>query len=261
MLFRFPGGKSRLAKIIIPKLLSYEPENYCEPFAGAAHVGLRLLETVRLDKFWLNDADYGIYCIWKTVKDKPEALGFMIKNYIPTIEDFFKFKIDLKTPFFFSISEVAFRKLVLHQISYSGLGELAGGPIGGKSQQSAYDVACRWNRIALLNKIDKIHYLLTKQCKECIITWIDGVAALFSNFLYFIDPPYFEKGNELYKIKFNTIDHTRLAHRIRKMTSPWILTYDNNNTIRKLYSWANIQEISVTYTINTARQNKEILIC
>jgi len=47
--------------------------------------------------------------------------------------------------------DVGFKKLAIHQISYSGLGTKSGGPLGGKSQESIYKIDCRWSPKHIVN--------------------------------------------------------------------------------------------------------------
>ena len=59
------------------------------------------------------------------VKNFPDVLVHKVQKYTPRPEDFYTYKEDAPT----DLEKAAFQKLVLHQISYSGLGEAAGSPI------------------------------------------------------------------------------------------------------------------------------------
>jgi site-specific DNA-adenine methylase len=80
--------------------------------------------------------------------------------------------------------------------------------------------------------------------------------------LLYLDPPYFKYGGDLYRHNFSDADHKRLAGALRKTRNPWVLSYDDCDEARKLYSWAAISEpVSVTYQITrNITTKKELLI-
>jgi DNA adenine methylase len=161
-------------------------------------------------------------------------------------------------------------KLAVHQMSYSGLGTKAGGPIGGKKQSSDYGVGCRWSPDSLSKKVLKYSDLLGTT------RFSRGFCADFEPFFYaamsyayteknpypfmYLDPPYYVKGSELYAQSFSVGDHVKLSEKLKLYKFPWLLSYDDCPEIRELYNWASIEEISVNYTIRTARAKNELLI-
>lgn len=278
--FRYPGGKAKLSKPILQKIQEItkgkEITTYLEPFFGGGSIGLKVLEEnifPNLQTVALNDYDFGIWCLWDSVYRDPEKLKRLVSDFTPTVEAFYDFKDKLlNNRFKFPIVEIGFMKLAIHQMSYSGLGTKAGGPIGGVKQASKYGVNCRWSPNSILKKIDKYHELF---CRYKILTWVND----FEEFLFayasensfaYIDPPYFGKGNDLYQFSFNAPrqpfsrpreeDHSRLANQLKTLNGLWLLSYDDCPEIRELYSWATIEEISVIYTIKTARTKNELLI-
>lgn len=140
--FRYPGGKSKLKNKIVEKLKEiFENSDleYREPFFGGGSIGLKFLE-VNPDRIWINDFDPGIACLWTTLIRCPELLKKQVLEFVPSVELFYKFKKELteQPPEFTSneiIANYGFKKLAIHQISYSGLGTKSGGPLGGEKQQ------------------------------------------------------------------------------------------------------------------------------
>ena len=57
------------------------------------------------------------------------------------------------------IVDLGFKKLAIHQTSYSGLGTKSGGPLGGAEQKSRYKIDCRWSPEYICKKVDKLHDL------------------------------------------------------------------------------------------------------
>lgn len=256
-MFRYPGGKQRLAKHILPVLLQQDCREYAEPFFGAGYIGLALLEKTNIQRFVINDMDRNIYAIWRSIKDFPKDLIRQILNFVPTTTAFFEFKESLENSKE-DLVLTAYKKIAVHQMSYSGLGTMAGGPIGGKSQSSAYNVDCRWNPDRIVKRIVEIHQLFKKP-DEIQILNLSYDKCLDYELLY-LDPPYYGKGNELYPCKMRHDEHASLARHLERRNKPWLLSYDDNNTILLLYSFANVKRISATYTINSTRQRNELLI-
>ena len=48
----------------------------------------------------------------------------------------------------------------------------------------------------------------------------------------FYDPPYIEKGKDLYRNYHSVKDHQKLANHIRQLNQPWIVTYDYDAAVR-----------------------------
>ena len=71
---RYPGGKSKLTQRILNSCRPGHMENFIEPFAGGASVGLALLLAGKVKNLYLNDMDYGIYSLFKVIKENPDEL-------------------------------------------------------------------------------------------------------------------------------------------------------------------------------------------
>lgn len=242
MLIRYPGSKDKHLSLLTPYLTAATVNNRSvyEPFAGTAAVTFSLLKDSKIDYYHINDIDAGIAALWQTVKKEPQKLVNKVKTYVPTVEDFYEFKKNAGGTVF----EKAFRKLVLHQISFSGLGGMAGGPMGGRKQLSKYGVGCRWYPNKLVKGIMECSRLLNSV--EGVITstsWEDTVDAAVANagFIY-LDPPYFVKGGELYVN--GDIDHLLLAEKLKSSHS-FVLSYDDAVEVRNLYGWAEVEALDV----------------
>jgi DNA adenine methylase len=266
--FRYPGGKKKLCSVIFNEMKDYihEVEEYKEVFFGAGSVGIHLLNEFKdanhnLKRLYLNDKDYNVYCLWKAVIFNHEELIEKIKSFTPKVENFYEFKEYLTSDWHHKNDEMetAFRKIAIHQISYSGLGTKSGGPLGGKEQKSKYKIDCRWSPDFMIKKILKLYDLFKDYeilvSKQDFSDHING-----ENAFVYLDPPYFEKGNELYQLSFSESDHVRMAQELKKSNSKWMVSYDDQPEIRELYDWANIIEVNVKYSINTIREKQELII-
>jgi len=269
MLLRYPGGKAKISKPIIKALTHIFNENadieYREPFFGGGSIGLKLLTDIQVQKAWINDFDKGMAALWTATIIDPEGLKERIQSFTPSTKHFYEFKNDLlNVPDIHDITDVGFKKLAVHQLSYSGLGTKSGGPLGGVEQKSQYKIDCRWSPKTLYKNINKLHALFSATDIRGNKCWSRDFKELIMDdncpaFMY-LDPPYFIKGNEMYQHGFSIEDHERLADYLRKTKHRWVLSYDDCAEIRKLYSWATIKEIKLKYTINTVRNKVELLI-
>jgi len=53
----------------------------------------------------------------------------------------------------------------------------------------------------------------------------------------------------LYEHSMNKMDHEKLANILSSSENNWVLSYDNCQDIREMYSWARLLEIDVKYCI------------
>jgi DNA adenine methylase len=255
---RYPGGKSKFRNIILSRI----PRNieYREPFFGGGSIGLEIIE--KNSNAWINDKDIGIYALWESVANHVDELIRLVMDFVPTVDAFYDFKeyfLDLnEVPT--DIAECGFKKLALHQISYSGLGVKSGGPLGGKkdNEKAKYPINCRWSPEHICKKILEIH-LNIKKIRITNLNFPDMFIEDVPAFLY-LDPPYYVKGTELYHHSFSDSEHIQLAKLLQHTNHEWVLSYDDCLEIRKLYEWANIEVLSANYTINTSTSKTELLI-
>ena len=263
--FRYPGGKSKLRNLISEHLNLYSTKSnleYREPFFGGGSIGLKFItDNTNWNKIWINDKDSGVACLWTSVIRYPNELKQMIMEFTPSVEAFDEYKSQLlndngiykqKT----KIVEQGFKKLAIHQISYSGLGTKSGGPLGGRNQKSKYKIDCRWSPSYICKKVDKLNeqfYSLTFRDEKCTCLNFSDLISCKSDALLYLDPPYFVKGNDLYQHSFTEKDHKQLSECLKISQHPWVLSYDDCPEIRSLYDWAVVESVDVNYSITAVK--------
>lgn len=78
----------------------------------------------------------------------------------------------------------------------------------------------------------------------------------------FLDPPYYQKGSELYTNFYKKEDHAYLAQFIlsNMVNIPWLMTYDLATEVMEFYSERiPYLLIDVIYTAGTIKRKKEIM--
>ena len=263
---RYPGGKTQLFKFVENLIHINKIENpiYCEPFSGGFGAGLELLFSNSVDSVIINDLDLGIYSIWFAILNDRKNLIELINQTPITIQERDKQKniYDSKKDENDYSLDLAFATLFLNRTNVSGI--ISGGPIGGKDQKSKYLIDCRFNKTALINKINAIENVshkiqLYNLEANGLIT--DVLLEIDPNNLFvFFDPPYYKQGKNLYTNFFNHNNHVELKNTIQKLDNfKWITTYDYDENIKEIYNDYNSLEYKIRYSANRVRKEKEYL--
>jgi DNA adenine methylase len=235
---------------------------YVEPFLGGGAILLKFLQSqMQIKRLRLNDKDVALACLWTAVIRYKDELIKRTHAAQPSTHIFYRIKEELSQTLEYPTQEedilsLGFKKLLIHQISYSGLGVKSGGPLGGSDQASPYKIDCRWRPDNIAKKITKINHTLSRyDIAGCCCTSCDFSEVIHDNALIYLDPPYYHKGNELYKHGFAHEDHQGLAACLRAIRADWVLSYDDCPQIMELYDWAEMSRLSIKYTI-TSNKNK-----
>ena len=260
---RYPGGKAclsdQLRKIIESNQLN--GINYAEPFAGGAGLALSLLMDHTVSQTYLNDLDSAVFAFWSSVLEETSELCQMIMDTPVTIEEWHRQKHVLSHPSEYSVLELGFATFFLNRTNRSGI--IEGGIIGGKKQTGDYKLDCRFNKNNLVHKIESI----ATRKRDISLTRFDAsefITEVVNNSsgecLSFIDPPYYEKGHELY---FNSLDHEghrKLSIIIQNtLQGRWIVTYDDVPEINALYASSPMIRYSINYSAQIKKKGWEVM--
>ena len=258
---RYPGGKAKFA----PKIKSIIENNdlhghYVEPYAGGAGVALDLLFNGVCTDIHINDLDLAIYHFWKSITEETEDFIRLVSKTDVTIEEWHKQKEILKQDDISPI-ERGFAAFFLNRTNRSGI--LKGGVIGGLQQLGNYKLDCRFNKETLIKRIQKIGSLSNKihiynQDTEKWLLEIDNLIP--SNSLIYLDPPYYEKGQGLYRNFYNHQDHKSIKEKLIKVKTPWVVSYDNNQNIRDIYQQYRQEEYILNYSASKKMKATEVII-
>lgn len=263
---RYPGGKSQLAKYVSHVLdLNGFTRNtaYCEAFCGGAGIAIKLLEDKRVGEIILNDYDIAIYSVWKAILEEPQRFNEKIKKTLLNIEEWEKQReayLQLRDANTYNF-DLAWATFYLNRTNRSGI--IEGGPIGGKLQRGNYNLGCRFNRNALMRKVEKIS-TLKNRIKLYNLDGLDFIwniiRSMRAETFFFFDPPYFKQGKNLYKNSLNEQYHMDLAKAIQNLVDKhWIVTYDDVPSIRKVYSGCDGWRYAIRYSANLKRRQEELI--
>ena len=265
---RYPGGKSRALKQILP-LVPMHISDFREPFVGGGSVffAIRSIFQQHIQSYWINDLNYDLYCFWKQARDNVEVLvkaladkrahytdGRTLFKELTKAKALLSQNRDMLSEF-----ERAVRFFVLNRITFSGVVD------SGGYSQSAYEKRFTHSSIARVEMISP--YLSGVK-----ITNGDYADALFhdgDDVFIFLDPPYWKATeSKLYGVKgalHTAFDHGQFAENMKRCPHKWLITYDDSPIIRELFDFAEIQEWTLQYGMNnyrkaSAAKGKELFI-
>lgn len=260
---RYPGGKKRLSDFIGLMIENADIPNctYVEPFAGGAGVALALLFDGKVENIIINDFDKAIYSFWRAVKQEPEQLIEKIKSTPITIDEWYRQKKIYLSQSTYSI-DLAFATLFLNRTNRSGI--LTAGPIGGYSQAGEWKLDVRFKRSNLISKIEKISEYrnrISVYNKDIISLLKNCIPRFGKNIFIYFDPPYYNKGQKLYKNFLTPADHKKIHDVITdSIVAPWIMTYDDVQEIESLYASYKMQKFDLIYSAANKGKASELLI-
>lgn len=259
---RYPGGKTQLAPLVLDLLKANNLDKgvYAEPFAGGAGIAWKLLLNGDATEVWINDIDPALFAFWSTVVNNPDPLCEKISRTRVSMAEWRRQRAALFSAESDELA-LAFATLFMNRTNRSGI--LKGGVIGGKKQDGDYKLGCRFNKLELIRKIQRIHsyrdviQVTQLDAELCLKRW---ARALPRRGLINIDPPYFRKGRDLYLSFYQAADHARLATLVRSLKVPWMLTYDDAPQIRAHYAGLPMYSKNLVYYAQVKRAASELLV-
>lgn len=237
---RYPGGKSRALKHILPIIPKFD--EFREPFLGGGSVFVALKQKYPNKKYWINDLHLNLFRFWKSCQNNTDELISIIKNWYKNFEDgnlLHKYLIQNIDEF--SDVEKGGAFFVLNRITFSGTSESGG--------YSSHAFKGRFTESSIERVTD-----LSKILNNVLITNEDYSKLLCEhgdNVFIFLDPPYYSasksalygKNGKLHK----QFDHERFANEMKHCKHKWLITYDDSDYIRNLFSFAHIRKWNLLY--------------
>ncbi len=120
---------------------------------------------------------------------------------------------------------------------------------------------------------EKIQFISTLSNKVIVLNlgWESAIKyaeeryrELNDRLFYYLDPPFYVKAKDLYRVSFTNDEHILLSTYLRNFKRNWILSYDKVPEIINLYSAKNYNpiHINIPYSLNSKsnRIEKELII-
>lgn len=256
---RYPGGKQRIVKDIFNKVPS-EFTEYREPFFGGGSVFFHIKQQRNeLSNCWINDKFEPIANFWQQSANSSANIINIVNSLKQQYSTGKELHVRLRRDYNnLNKDEQAAALFILNRCSFSGL------TFSGGYSQQAFDGRLTANSIKNISKVEP----LFSNTKITNLDYNDLLTAPADQsngkVFIFLDPPYDIKSSNLYGSTGNmhqSFNHIEFAENCKNCKDHlWMITYNDNEHIRHLFSWANIQEIDVVYNMNSAGKKKKELV-
>ncbi len=247
---RYPGGKSRsidLIATIIPEF-----DEFREPFLGGGSIFIHTKQRFPDKKFWVNDLYFELFKFWEMAQHDIDALIAQIyewRNQFPVGKDLHRFLNENLASFNDLERGTAF--FIYNRITFSGT-SLSGGfseaAFNGRFTESSIQRLVPFSKVINGTTITNFDYeeLVKKEGENVFI---------------FLDPPYYSatksalygKNGNMHK----SFDHRKFAENMKNCTHKWLITYDDSQYIRELFSFANIMPWELMYGMKNVKEGAD----
>jgi len=255
---RYPGGKSRSVELI--STIIPEFDEFREPFLGGGSIFVYAKQRFPNKTFWINDLYYELYKFWEMTQKDVDALIDKIyewRNQFPIGKELHKFLNENLATFNDLERGAAF--FIYNRITFSGTslsGGFSEGAFTGRFTESSIQRLNQFAKVINGSTITNLDY------EELVKK--DG-----ENVFIFLDPPYYSatksalygKNGNMHK----SFDHVKFAENMKNCKHKWLITYDDSEYIRDLFSFANIMPWELMYgmrnvTAGADQKGKELFI-
>lgn len=247
---RFPGGKfygwTKLKDVV-----DTPHKEYREVMVGGGSIflGKQLSE-----HNWINDVDRNLINFYKIIQNNSDRKRlFKLLNGSKATKTIHAMMRDNKPKDKF---ESAYKFFYLNRTSFSGImSNPRWGYLIGSSTRPE-----RWADIIkpVAQKLKKVK--ITCQDFRNVIN--ESSSYKNKDVLLYVDPPYYKAAKNIYTNDFSKNDHIDLARMLKRTRFKFVLSYDNVDEIRELYSWAIVKDSTWTYFMSENRRQigKELII-
>jgi DNA adenine methylase len=261
---RYPGGKSKLAPFVkaLLRCNDLEDGHYVEPFAGGAGIALEILLQGYVSRISLNDISLPIYAFWQSVVMDSGRFAAQIEDVDLNVSEWDRQKGIFKKQDTRDLFSLGFAAFYLNRTNRSGV--LNGGMIGGRAQSGNWQMDARFNRSDLayrVRKIGKFSDRIAISCEDAVSFLQKGSKEWPENTLIYADPPYFEKGRQLYYDFYRESDHAKLGEIFRGSMNDrkWIVSYDDIPEVCAIYEGHTTRSYNVPYSVRYVGLGSEVM--
>ena len=236
----------------IAPMLPSNAQEYREPMVGGGSVYFHARSVGLAQTYWINDLFAELIAFWKATQNVDTCLR--LTNELEALRASFKSANDIKRYFHKARKEevsddyhMALLFFFFNRVTFSGTTR-AGGFSAAASLQ-------RFTR----SSIERL-YPMPEALLDTKITSVDFETVIKTpgkDVFIFLDPPYFT-ASKLYgrSGELHAFEHERLAKTLQASNHRFLITYDDCEKIRELYSWANIKPWVLQYGMNNCNLRK-----
>ncbi len=261
---RYPGGKAKLCGFVRDVFRANHLEGgvYAEPYAGGASVALSLLYDGLASHIYLNDIDPAVFAFWSSAVNRTEDLCRLVHDTRPTPTQWVRQRGVYSNPGGETPLALGFAAFFLNRTNRSGIIGSAG-MIGGRAQRGRWKIGARYNGRELAQRVAHIG----RYREQITVSNLDAAEfldlaciALPANSLAYLDPPYYVKGGRrLYANHYDSGDHAEIAAKVRRLPFRWIVSYDDEVEIRRLYRPYRSMRYSLRYIASERQGGAEVM--
>jgi DNA adenine methylase len=260
---RYPGGKGGLSnfmKVVVSQNNLLDGD-YVEIYAGGAGIAWSLLFEEYVRRVHVNDLNKSLMAFWRSILEKTDEFCRLVRDTPTTMEEWHRQHAIQNTPDDHSMLELGFSTFFLNRTNRSGI--LKGGVIGGKDQTGEWKIDARFNRQDLIKRIQRIGRYANR-IRLYNLDAIDFIKIVLPTIpqkaLVYLDPPYFNKGQELYENHYGKEDHANIASLVfNEIKQPWIVSYDATPEIMELYKKHRNIQYSIRYSARERYAGSEVI--
>jgi DNA adenine methylase len=244
---RYPGGKSRATKFLLPKFPK-DIKDYREPFIGGGSVAIEFTKQFPDVPVWVNDLYGPLYNFWVQLQKFPEGLVCLLDAYKKHYDTpdkarvlFNEMKTQLNTSDTTDLHKAA-AFYVVNKCSFSGLTESSS--FSAQASNSNFSMRGIEN-LAKYSEIIK-NWKITNLSYEHML---DGTPETF----IYLDPPYDIKDN-LYGKKgemHKKFDHELFAKRMNFTSCKSLISYNSTLFVKERFIGWGASTYELTYTMRS----------
>ena len=234
--FAWFGGKSRLAKLIIPELNQYHHSCYVEVFAGAAHV---FFQKNKAKAEIINDINNDIVNLYRVVQHQLDEFCQQFQWTLVSKQEFDRLRhLDPNT---LSNIEKAFRFYYLQKLSFSGHIIYRSFK---RNTNGTHSIPIK----TIKHDLAFAHQRLAKTVIECE-TWQNIIKRYDrEHTLFYLDPPYYQKEDFYGKGLFQREEYQQMADTLAHIQGNFVLSLNDLPQVRRIFKHFHMQNIQTNYS-------------
>ncbi len=238
------GGKSRLAKTIIPKI----PEHtcYCEVFAGAAWL---LFKKEESEVEIINDINKELVTLYRVLKHHLEEFIRHFKWCLTARDEFERLKLEEPE----TLTDIQGPPAFITSSRTDTPAGLSTCPFRSIPPEKPISTYCGLKKNYRPQHLRLSRVYIENLPYNKLISRFDKPHTFF-----YIDPPYYGCEDDYSKNIFHREDFEKLRDILLTIQGKFIMSINNAKEIRELFKMFTIEEVSTSYTVAGAHKQKKV---